>query len=587
MNLLDNDIIYNMFERLYNKTRNILRSIDARLERTKYRRADHLPKNIEYFNGSMYDAIYEASCKWPHNVALNYYDAQITYKELIKKINKVACALKQLGAQKGDRITVCMPNTPEAIYMFYAINEIGAVANMVHPLSSEKEIEGYLNGSDSKIMLCIDIAYAKVEAVIKNTNLEQVIVVPATRSMDLVIRAVYKITKGRKNHIKNSQHVLTWDKFLGRANKYIGNPHARVESKDDAVIMYSGGTTGKPKGIVLSNLNFNAQALGAKHLVPELIKTEYSFLTFLPNFHAFGLGVCIHLPLYFGCCVVLIPQFSAKKLRSYIKKYKINILIGVPTVFEYLTKLKLGKTELKSVKGVVSGGDMISLSAKERVNSFLEAHGSSAVIENGYGLTEASGGFIFSPRSVAEDPDAIGYPIPDNEVIIMDLKTGKEAINGVDGEILVRGLSVMKGYLNDPLETAKAFVKVGHKKYLRTGDIGYRDENGVFHFRSRLKRMIISNGYNVYPANIEDVTMRCSQVASCAVVGREDDLRGEKVVVFIVPNENASERAIRKELGNIYRKYLAKYEIPREICFLPELPKTKLSKIDFKELERL
>ncbi len=574
-------------EYVYNKIKNTLRKIEMRIERSKYGYIDKLPKDIEYFDGSLYDAVYDASCKWPHNVALDYFNMQISYKEMIKRINKVAAALKAIGAEKGENITICMPNTPEEIYMFYAVNEIGAVANMVHPLSSEKEIEDYLNQAQSRIMFCIDISYSKVEAIIKNTSVEQVIVVSATRSMDFIVRAIYKITKGRKNHIKKGQYVMTWDQFLNKANKFVGNPHTRVNSNDTAVIMYSGGTTGKPKGVMLSNLNFNAQALGAKYLVPELLKPSHSFLTFLPNFHAFGLGVCIHMPLYFGCRVVLIPQFNAKKLRKYIKNYRINILVGVPTVFEYLTKLKLGKKELKGVKGVVSGGDMISLSAKERINEFLKAHGSKTVIENGYGLTEASGGFIFSPRNVAEDPDAIGYPLPDNDVRIIDYYTGKEAPIGQDGEIVVRGLAVMQGYLGKPKETEKAFIMLNGKKYLRTGDIGYVDTKGVFHFRSRLKRMIISNGYNIYPANIEDVTLKCNSIASCAVVGREDKVRGQKVVIFAVLKEGASERAARKELANIYKKYLAKYEIPREIRFLPELPKTKLAKIDFKALEQL
>ena len=574
-------------EFVYNKIRNTLRRLDMKLERAKYGYIEKMPKDIKYFDGGMYDVVYESSCKWPHNTALEYFDTQVTYKDLIKKINKVAASLKAIGAEKGERITICMPNTPEAIYMFYAVNEIGAVANMVHPLSSEKEIEEYLNQAGSKIMLCIDVSYPKVEAIIKNTKLEQVVVVSPTRSMDFIVRVIYKLTKGRKNHINKSQHVITWDRFLSKANKYVGNPHARVNPKDDAVIMYSGGTTGKPKGIILSNLNFNAQALGAKYLVPELFKTDYSFMAFLPNFHAFGLGCCIHMPLYFGARTFLIPQFNPKKFKSYIKKYKVDILVGVPTVFEYLTKIKFKKYDLKNVKYVVSGGDMISMSSKETINDYLKKHGSKAIIENGYGLTEASGGFIFSPRQIAREPDVIGYPIPDNEVVIMDLKTKKPAKTGFDGEILVRGLSVMKGYLGKPKETAEAFIKVGGKKYLRTGDIGYIDERGVVHFRSRLKRMIVSNGYNIYPANIEDITLKCKKVSACAVVGREDKLRGEKVVVFVVAKPDTHERAIRKELTSIYKKYLAKYEIPREIRFIDELPKTKLAKVDFKALERM
>ena len=574
-------------EFVYNKIKNTLRKIDMKLERAKYGYIEKMPKDIKYFEGGLYDVVYESSCKWPHNTALEYFDNQITYKDLIKKINKVAAALKAIGAKKGERITVCMPNTPEAIYMFYAINEIGAVANMIHPLSSEKEIEEFVNQAESKIMLCVDVSYPKVEAIIKNTKLEQLVVVSPTRSMDIMVRAIYKLTKGRKNHIKKSQRVITWDQFLSKASKFVGNPHARVNANDDAVIMYSGGTTGKPKGIILSNLNFNAQALGAKYLVPELFKPDYSFMAFLPNFHAFGLGCCIHMPLYFGARTFLIPQFNPKKFKKYITKYKVDILVGVPTVFEYLTKIKFRSDGLKNVKYVVSGGDMISMSSKEVINDFLRNHGSKAIIENGYGLTEASGGFIFSPRSVAEEPDTIGYPIPDNEVIIMNLKTKKPAKLGQDGEILVRGLSVMKGYLGKPKETEQAFIKIGNKKYLRTGDIGYADERGVIHFRSRLKRMIVSNGYNIYPANIEDITLKCKDVAACAVVGREDKLRGEKVVVFVVANPDAREHSIRRELNSIYKKYLAKYEIPREIRFIDALPKTKLAKVDFKALEEL
>ena len=574
-------------EYLYKKIKNTLRKIDMKIERAKYGYIEKLPQDIEYFDGGLYDAIYESSCKWPHNTAIEYFDTQVTYKELIKKINKVAAALKAMGAEKGERITVCMPNTPEAVYMFYAINEIGAVANMIHPLSSEKEIEDYLNQAHSRIMLCIDVSYPRVENIIKNTEVEQLVVVSPTRSMDMLVRLIYKLTKGRKNHIKKSQRVITWDQFMMKANKFVGNPHARVNSKDDAVILYSGGTTGKPKGIILSNLNFNAQALGAKYLVPELFKTEYSFMAFLPNFHAFGLGCCIHMPLYFGATTFLIPQFNPKKFKSYITKYKVNILVGVPSVFEYLTKIKFKKDQLKTVKFVVSGGDMISMSSKETVNDFLREHGSKAVIENGYGLTEASGGFIFSTPNVAEDPDAIGYPLPDNEVIILGLKSNKPVKNGEDGEILVRGLAVMKGYLDNPKENEAAFVTANGKKYLRTGDIGYMDDRGVVHFRSRLKRMIISNGYNIYPSTIEDATLKCNKIASCAAVGKPDKLRGEKIVVFAVLAKDASEHAAKKELAGIYKKYLAKYEIPREIRFIDEMPKTKLAKVDFKALEQL
>ena len=570
-----------MLEFLYNKVRSGMRKLDVAIERDKYGYIEKLPKELKYFDGSMYEAILKTANRYPYRTALEYFKMEVSYKELIKKINKVAAALKALDVKKGDRVTICMPNTPEAVYMFYAVNEIGAVANMVHPLSSEKEIEDYLIQSKSKVMLCIDVSYPRVENIIKNTDVEHLIVVSPTRSMDFLIRIIFKLTKGRKNHIKRSQKIMTWDRFMLKSLKYTDDPHVKMNPDDPAVILYSGGTTGKPKGVVLTSMNFNAQALGAKYLVPELLKPKYSMLCFLPNFHAFGMGVCMHIPLYCGMRMVLIPQFNAKKLRSYIRNYRINILVGVPTVFEYMMKIKFGPHELRRIKGLVSGGDVVSNSLKKDINQFMADHGSKAVIQNGYGLTEAAGGMIFSAKKVAGLTGAIGFPLPDSEALIIDPKTKKPVKTGEDGEILVRGLTVMKEYLNNPKETEETFLKVGGKKYLRTGDIGYIDSEGVVYFKARLKRMIISNGYNIYPGNVEEATLKSDKVDTCACVGIPDKLRGEIVKIFIVLKPGASEHATKKELNKLYKKYLAKYEIPREFGFIKEMPKTKLGKVDF------
>ena len=575
-----------MLEFALSRLKKITRAVDMRIQRNKYGYIDKLPEDIKYPEGGLYDAIYESSKKWPHNIAITYYNYDVTYKELIKKINRVAKALKHIGVEKSDTVSICMPNTPEAVYMFYAINEVGAVANMIHPLSSEKEIEEYVNKAKSKVLLVIDIAYPKVENIIKNTELEQVIVVSATRSMDLLVRAVYWLTKGRKNHVKRTQVVTTWDKFVTGATKFVGDPQANVDAADPAVILYSGGTTGKPKGIVLTNLNFNSQSLGARYLVPELLKSRFAMLCFLPNFHAFGLGVCIHLPLFSGMRTVLIPQFNAKKLRSYISRYRINILVGVPTFYEYMTRIKFRPRELKRIKGAVSGGDVVSQALKNEINTLFREHGSKAMIHNGYGLTEAAGGMVFAPATVAANEDVIGYPLPDSEVLIVDPKTYTPVPVGTDGEILVRGLTVMKEYLGEPRETKAAFITINGKTWLKTGDIGHVDERGIVYFRTRLKRMIITNGYNVYPSNIEEVTLKCPLVSKCACIGVPDKLRGEVVKIIIVPKNDASPRVIKKELGRIYRKYLAKYEIPREYGFRQSLPKTKLGKVDFMALTR-
>ena len=576
-----------MLEFIYNKVRNVVRKLDMKLMRNKYGYIDKLPRDIKYFEGGLYDAVYEASCKWEHNTALEYGNLQVTYKELIKKINKVARSLKALGIEKGDRVTICMPNTPEAVYMFYAVNEVGAVASMIHPMSSEKEMEDYLNKSHSKLMLCIDVAYSRVEPIIKNTELEHLVVVSATRSMEFIVKVIYWLTKGRKNHVKKSQKTLLWDRFLAKSNEFIGNPHARVNSNDLAVILYSGGTTGTPKGVMLSNLNFNAQALESKYYAPGLLEPENAFLTFLPNFHAFGLGICTHIPLYLGMRVVLIPQFSAKKLKTYVRKYKFNILCGVPSVYEYMLKVKFGKKELKGIKAAISGGDAMTLAQKQRINEYLREHGAKVDVRVGYGLTEAAGVVAFSPTGVLDAADVIGYAFPDCEFYIQDIKTKKEAPVGEDGEILISGPTVMLGYLDNKKETDATFVTIKGKKYLKTGDVGFFDKKGLLHFKARLKRIIITNGYNVYPTHVEEIIAGFKAVEKCAVVGIPNEAHGETVRAYVVFKKDQDTRGNRNELQKILKKNLAKYEIPREYRYVANLPTTKMGKVDFKALQNL
>ena len=573
-----------MIEFIYNKIRNNIRKLSMKIQRAKYGYKPKLPKDIKYFEGGMYDAIYEASCKWPHNTALEYSNLQVTYRELIKKINKVAKGLRALGVEKGDIVTICMPNTPEMVYMFYAINEVGAVASMIHPLSSEKEIEDYLNQTKSKVMLCIDVAYPRVEAIIKNTKLEHLIVTSATRSMEFIVKVLYKLTKGRKNHIHKDQTTMLWQDLLAKSTRFIGNPHVRVNSDDPAVVLYSGGTTGKSKGVVLSNMNFNSQALSARYYAPEVLKTENAFLTFLPNFHCFGLGVCTHVPLYHGMRVVLIPLFNAKKMRSYLKKYKFNVLCGIPTLFDAMTKMKFGKNAFKGLDAVIAGGDSTTDEQKKRIDTFLKAHGSRVDLRIGYGLTEATGVVAFSPIGV-KSADIIGYALPDCDFMIRNLETGKEAPLGQDGEVLVAGPTVMIEYLNNAEETKNTFVTINKKKYLKTGDIGFIDEKGFLHFRARLKRMIITNGYNVYPSHVEEIATHSKYVEAAAVIGKPDKLRGEIVKIFVVLKDETTEKQALKDLKQIFKKHLAKYEQPREYRFVAELPKTKLNKIDFRALE--
>lgn len=575
-----------MIEKIFLKTRNNIRKIIliAKKPWTKY--YDNLPTDIKYFEGSLYDAIYASALKYQNNTAIEYANLQITYKQLIRRINKCAKSLKILGVKKGDKVTICMPNTPEEVSMFYAINMIGAVANMIHPLSSEKEIEYYLNKSNTKIMLCIDITYKKVKNIINNTKVEKVIVTSATKSMERLTAFLYWILKGRKMDIKEDEKFILWNHFINLSNNYEHDPYEKVNAHDPAVILYSGGTTGKPKGVVISNYSFNAQALQSRY-VSDVLVPENAFLTFLPNFHAFGIGICTHTPLYHGMRAVLIPQFNSKKFKSYLRKYKFNVLCGVPTLYDALTNMKFKKNELKCLKLVVCGGDSMSLPLKKKVNKFLSDHGCETDIKIGYGLTESSGVVALSPSGINNEADVIGFPFPDTEFKIIDINTKKEVKNNTEGEICISGPNIMLEYLDEPEETKNTLEKDKKKIWLHTGDIGYIDKKGIIHYTSRLKRMIITSGYNVYPTHIEDILMEHESVLKCAVIGIKNEQKGETVKAFIVLKEGYNQISAKISIQKHLKENLAKFELPKDIKFLEELPTTLVGKIAYKELEKM
>lgn len=576
-----------MFEKLYLKLRNTYRKISVKIINKWHYHHKKLPKNVKYFEGSLYDAVYESTLKYPYNTAIEYENNQITYKQLIKKINKVAKALKALGVNKGDKVTICMPNTPEEVTMFYAINEIGAVANMIHPLSSEKDIEYYLNKSNSKVMLCIDIAYKKVNNIIDNTSLEKVIVTSATKSMERITAFLYWLLKGRKINIKENEKIILWDHFIAKANLYNEDPYEQVASNDPAVILYSGGTTGKPKGVVISNYSFNVQALQSKYTEPEALEPENAFLTFLPNFHAFGIGICTHTPLYNGMRAILIPQFNAKKFKKYLRKYKFNVLCGVPTLYDAVSKMKFRKNELSTLKLVVCGGDAMSIDLKKRVNAFLKEYGCKTELKIGYGLTESSGVVSLSPDGILDESDVIGYPFPKTEFKIIDINTKKETPLEEDGELIISGPNIMLEYLDEPEETKNTLFQMDGKTWLHTGDIACVDKRGLFHYKSRLKRMIITSGYNVYPSHVEEILTNHEAILKCAVIGIKNESKGETAKAFIVLREGYNNLLTKSSIQKYMKENLAKFEIPREIRYIDDLPTTLVGKIAYKELEKM
>lgn len=543
--------------------------------------------NLEYPNTSMVDALMATARKYPEYFAYEYFGNKVTYRQFMKQVEDVAKALKNYGVEKDDRVTICMPSTPEGICMVYAVNLIGAVCSMIHPLSSEKEIENYINQADSKFMLALDMTLEKIMHIKKNTKLQKIIVATAGDSMPPLMRELYKITNYKKNIKipKDDDDIVLWNRFISSAPNYVGVCHEHRNADDLAVILYSGGTTGTPKGIMLSNLCFNALAIEAHEMIRQSIPGN-SVLSLLPIFHGFGLAVCIHTPLICGMKCILIPQFNAKKFGDLIKRYKPSFLAGVPTLYEALLKQKLKPKDLECVEAVISGGDILSPELKKKVDAYLKEHGSDAKVRVGYGLTEATAATCLSNENV-EVEGCIGIPLPDTYFKIVKIDTHEEAEIGEDGEICISGPTVMLGYLNNEEETHQVLrYHEDGKVWLHTGDVGCMQEDGTIIFKQRIKRMIVSSGYNVYPSYIENVIISHKDVLACTVIGVPHKYRGQVPKAYIVLKDGIEATSeIKKEIQDLCNKNISKYAIPKEYEYRKQLPKTLVGKVAFTKLE--
>lgn len=544
--------------------------------------------NLDYPKGSMIDALMEVSRKYPEYYAYEYFGKKVTYREFMKQIENVAKSLKNYGVEKDDRVTICMPSTPEAIMTVYAVNLIGAVSSMIHPLSSEKEIEHYINESDSKFILVLDVILDKVLNIKKNTNLQKIIVASPDSSMPPLMHYLYKVTNYKKRvKIPKDDNIVSWNHFINTASHFVGVCYENRSDKDLAVILYSGGTTGTPKGIMLSNLNFNAIALGAHELIEQTIPGN-SVLSLLPIFHGFGLAVCIHTPLLSAMKCILIPQFDPKKFGDLIKKTKPNFLVGVPTLYEALLKQKLKKNDLECVESVISGGDILTPELKKKVDEYLHEHGSNATIRPGYGLTEATAATCLTNEDGYKSEGCIGIPFPDCYFKIVKIDTHDEAPIGEDGEICISGPTVMMGYLNNDEETNQTLRYHKDKKlWLHTGDVGCMLSDGTIIFKQRLKRIIVSSGYNIYPSYIENVISKHKDVLSCTVIGIPHPYKGQVAKAYIVLKDGVEEsNKIKKEIQELCKKNISKYSLPKEYEYRKSLPTTKVGKVAYHELEK-
>jgi len=542
------------------------------------------PASLNYPNRTMYQLLKQTAKQYPNNVAYVFMGKQTTFSAFMNRIDAAAKGLVKLGITKGDKVTICMPNTPQALDCFYALNRIGAIPSMIHPLSAPKEIAFYLEISDSKAILTLDQFYGKVAPVAGDCK---ILIAKIKDELPFPLSAMYPLTKGARAIPKLPKTGYTLWSNLVLSGKNVQLPEDTGKADDCGAILYSGGTTGTSKGIMLSNLNFNALGLQTIAASGFGSVAGMKMLSVMPVFHGFGLGIGIHTALIGGATCILLPQFNIKTYADTLCKQKPNIIPGVPTLFEALLRAEsLKDVDLSFLKGIFSGGDSLSPELKKKVDQFLKEHNCSEQIREGYGTTECVTASCLTPKDYARS-GSIGVPFPDVFYKIVTPGTTDEAEPNIEGEICVSGPTVMLGYMKNPEETASTLRRHGDGRiWLHTGDLGHMDNDGFVYFRQRMKRMIISSGYNVYPSQLENIIDAHDKVLLSCVIGVKDDYRGQMVKAFVVPMPGIEpSEALRQELLDYCREHVAKYAMPRELEFRTELPKTLVGKVAYRVLE--
>ena len=546
-------------------------------------------RKIKFTTKSIYNFMKDEVGDNKDLIALNYFGNRITYEELFNNIDVCARALRSYGVKEQDVVTICLPNMPEAIYAIYACNKIGAIADIIHPLSSPEQVKFYLKENKSRFFFLVDFNYDKIKDILEDTLVYKTILVSPKLSMPLSLNIGYTLTRTitmKKPNIFDTD-FLKWKDFMLKGTVYTKEFAADVKKDDTALILHSGGTTGTPKGVMISNYSFNALAQQSAVNVID-VRPKDKIVTILPIFHGFGLGVCVHTPLCLKVETILMPEYDANRFYKIWKNDKPHVILGVPTLWEgMMNNPKFANVDMSQLKYIVSGGDYLSIPAETRINEFLHKHGAHVNIAKGYGMTESVAATAYTFPGTNE-PGSIGIPMVGNIYKICDPETGEELEIGQEGEICVNGPTLMKGYLNNEEETKKMLRK--HKDgniWLHTGDIGYIATNGIVYYTQRLKRMIVVSGFNVYPAVIEQTLEKHPAVKKACVIGIPHPYKMHVPKAFLLLEEGYKDNArLKRELKELCKKELSVYSIPKEFEVRKEFPKTLYSKIDYKALEK-
>ena len=536
---------------------------------------------------SAFEYVCQRSKNHLNDTALEYYGRKFTYADLIVNVKKTAAALRGAGVKKGDIVTVVSIMTPEIIALFYAADMMGATLNLVDPRYSVEGIREYIEEVDSHLLVCLNVVYERCRQAAKRTNVEKVIVLSPADSLPPVMAVGYKLTTPDKN--KYASNVIRWKQFIkgGEGQSTAAEPY---DPDHACVVVHTGGTTGSPKGVMLTDDCFNGIALQFQ-AYPKLFHRGQKLMNVMPPFIAYGFACGIHLPLVLGFTVIIIPNLDPAKLGSLVLKHKPEHMFGVPTHYQQLAAdPKLRDKDLSFIINYAAGGDSLSRGAEQTVNDFLAAHGARYPIAKGYGMTEVSSAATVA-AGLDNKPGSVGIPMVNTVVAAFEPGTDQELPIGQRGELCISGPCLMKGYYNKPEETAILLRRhPDGRVWAHTGDMGYLDEDGFVYLDSRIKRMIIRHdGFKVFPSMIENVVSRHPAVHQCSVVGcaDKDHTQGRLPFVYIVlkADTTAKKKQVIRELERMCAEELPEYVQPVAYKFISSMPMTPVGKIDYRQLE--
>ncbi|MEW6683910.1 MAG: long-chain fatty acid--CoA ligase [Nitrospirota bacterium] len=530
-----------------------------------------IPQTLTYPAGPLHDLLSASASRFPSHTALVFYGRRYTYLDVERATNRFANALSRLGVRKGDRVAVMLPNTPQAVIAYYGALKIGAVVVQVNPLYVEREIEQQVRDAEARVLVALDLFYPRIDPIRVSSGLETVIVTSVKDALPWHLALLYPLKawrEGTRVTIPKTPPVYRFEAMLAASGDEA--PRTEVGPEDLALLQYTGGTTGVPKGVMLTHRNLVANTMQCRAWMPSLRDGQEVFLGVIPFFHVYGMTACMNLAIATGGSIVLLPRFVTKDVLRAIVKFRATLFMGVQAMYVAINTFPdVGRYDLSSIRICISGAGPLHAEVQDR----FEALTGGKVVE-GFGLSEASPVTHVTPIFGKRKKGTIGLPLPDTDAKVVDVESGtRELPVGEAGELIVRGPQVMRGYWRRPEESAA----VVHDGWLHTGDIATVDDEGYFAIVDRKKDMIKSKGENVYPREVEEVLYRHPKVKDAVVVGIPEEFMGEMIKAYVVLKDGES--ATENEIIDFCARELARFKVPKAVEFRRELPRTMVGKV--------